>query len=239
MEQEQLNIDERGRGADGSVVTSGRRLFIQFLSYGGCRDETVLAATLAEAGIEAVLYRDINDPQGIGLLALSESPDFFVETLRPTLNQDPFLALTLKPEYTMLGRTYTIGYETDLDEVLLHRPRKRAFSAASRPWAVWYPLRRAGSFEQLAPDEQRDILMEHGRLGSAFGEAEYAVDIRLACHGLDKHDNDFVIGLLGKELHPLSALVQAMRRTQQTSKHLASLGPFFVGKAFWQSHPVQ
>jgi chlorite dismutase len=44
-----------------------------------------------------------------------------------------------------------------------------------------------------------------------------------------------VIGLIGKELFPLSALVQAMRKTQQTSLYLDRLGPFFVGRAVWQS----
>jgi chlorite dismutase len=44
-----------------------------------------------------------------------------------------------------------------------------------------------------------------------------------------------VIGVLGKELYPLSALIQAMRKTKQTSQYLESLGPFFVGKVIWQS----
>ena len=48
-------------------------------------------------------------------------------------------------------------------------------------------------------------------------------------------DNDFLIGLCGKELQPLSHLVQAMRKTTQTSGYMASLGPFFVGHALWQS----
>ena len=50
----------------------------------------------------------------------------------------------------------------------------------------------------------------------AFGAADYAHDVRLACHGLDRDDNDFVIGLIGKDLFPLSAVVQSMRKTQQT-----------------------
>ena len=79
------------------------------------------------------------------------------------------------------------------------------------------------------------ILGEHGAIGRTYGEAEYAQDIRLACHGLDKNDNDFVVGLIGKELMPLSHLVQRMRSTQQTSKYLVSLGPFFIGKAIYQS----
>jgi chlorite dismutase len=34
---------------------------------------------------------------------------------------------------------------------------------------------------------------------------------------------------------PLSAIVQRMRKTKQTSLHLERLGPFFVGKAIWQN----
>jgi chlorite dismutase len=77
---------------------------------------------------------------------------------------------------------------------------------------VYYPLRRSGRFAQLPADEQRVILAEHGAIGMSFGAGDYAHDIRLACHGLDKDDNDFVIGLIGKELFPLSAIVQTMRK---------------------------
>ena len=77
--------------------------------------------------------------------------------------------------------------------------------------------------------------MRQDTIGMSFGAGDYAHDIRLACHGLDKEDNDFVIGLIGKELYPLSALVQTMRKTQQTSLYLERLGPFFVGRAVWQS----
>jgi len=59
----------------------------------------------------------------------------------------------------------------------------------------------------------------------------------LAGHGLNKDDNDFIVGLLGKELFPLSALVQHMRRTRQTSEFIERMGPFFVGKAIWQASP--
>ena len=69
----------------------------------------------------------------------------------------------------------------------------------------------------------------------SYGAGDYAHDIRLACHGLDKEDNDFVVGLIGKELYPLSRIVQDMRRTQQTALYLERLGPFFVGRAVYQS----
>ncbi len=77
-------------------------------------------------------------------------------------------------------------------------------------------------------------LMEHGGIGRAFGRAGLAYDIRLACHGMDKNDNDFVVALLGAELYPLSMVVQRMRKTTQTSQHLERLGPFFIGRVAWQ-----
>ena len=154
--------------------------------------------------------------------------------VRPLLNSAPFTALEQKPEYTMLGRTYAIGYEPDLDEVLIDRPR--AHGAQSR-LAVGGLVSAAPQrkFAQLPTEEQRVILAEHGAIGMSFGAGDYAHDIRLACHGLDKDDNDFVIGLIGKDLFPLSAIVQTMRKTQQTSLYLERLGPFFVGRAVWQS----
>ena len=68
-----------------------------------------------------------------------------------------------------------------------------------------------------------------------MGDAGLVRYIRLACHGLIERDNDFVLGLIGKELFPLSRLVQEMRKTQQTALYLDRLGPFFVGRAVWQS----
>jgi chlorite dismutase len=60
--------------------------------------------------------------------------------------------------------------------------------------------------------------------------------VRLASHGLDQHDSDFVIGLIGKELAYLSKMVEAMRRTTQTSQYIERLGPFFVGHVAYQSN---
>jgi chlorite dismutase len=59
--------------------------------------------------------------------------------------------------------------------------------------------------------------------------------VRLACHGLDANDNEFVIGLIGKALHPLSHVVQAMRSTRQTAEFIEQMGPFFVGRAVFRS----
>ena len=219
---------------NGEPQKSDRRLFMQFLAFGGCEATRPLADTAAAAGICGALYEDVNDPRGVALLTLSEDPAFFLDRVRPMLNGPAFRPLLQKPEYTMLGRTYAIGYEPDLEEVLLNRPRRTVLNPDWR-WAVWYPLRRSGKFAQLPAEDQRVILAEHGTIGMSFGAADYAHDIRLACHGLDKDDNDFVVGLLGKDLYPLSAIVQTMRKTQQTSLYLERLGPFFVGRALWQS----
>ena len=72
-------------------------------------------------------------------------------------------------------------------------------------------------------------------IGRNYGAAGYAQDIRLACYGLDTHDNEFVLGVVGPELYPLSHLIQEMRKTQQTAKFIENLGPFFVGQVIWQS----
>jgi chlorite dismutase len=233
---EKLNLSERGGPRNGERQFSDRRLFMQLLAFGQVQDPSKLALALGSAGFEAVLYKDLNDPGGVGLLTWNEQPDFFVTLLRPFLAEKPFANLAFKPEYTMLGRTYALGHEPDLEDWLLLKPRRTVLNR-EWPWAVWYPLRRKGAFSGLPPEEQGPILSEHGRIGHAFGEAGYAQDIRLACFGLDAHDNDFVIGLVGAGLYPLSACVQQMRRTRQTSQYIESMGPFFVGKAFWQSSP--
>jgi chlorite dismutase len=230
---DQVELAEKGRDADGSTITLDRRIFMQFLAFGGAGETELYAAALEEAGLGGVLYEDVNDPGGLGLLTFSEDPADFLTRVRPLLRERPFVDLHPKPEFTMLGRTYAIGYEPDLERVLITRPIERVTDPALR-WAIWYPVRRSGSFEALSAEEQRTILMEHGGIGRSYGEAGLAYDIRLACHGLDKHDNDFVIGLLGGALHPLSALVERMRKTKQTSQYLTNLGPFFVGRAAWQ-----
>jgi hypothetical protein len=228
------DLAEKGGIRNGQPQRLNDRLFMQLLAFGGCADARLLADALARAELTAVLYEDVNDPRGVALLTLSRDPAVFVDGVRRLLNAPPFVHLAQKPEHTLLGRTYALGYEPDLEEVLLARPRRTVLNPAW-PWAVWYPLRRSGRFSQLPAEEQRAILAEHGAIGMAFGAGDYAHDIRLACHGLDRDDNDFVVGLVGKELYPLSAIVQTMRKTQQTSLYLERLGPFFVGRVVWQS----
>lgn len=228
------DLSEKGGVKEGVRQSLDRRLFMQLLVFGNCSDIGALVEALKNSGIPSVLYADVNDPKGVGLLTMSEDPGFFVTGLRALLNGPVFSPLDLKSEYTMMGRTYSLGHEENLEDWLVHRS-PRVVGNPAWQWAVWYPLRRSGAFARLSPKEQGEILMEHGIIGRAFGKADLGHDIRLSSFGLDKNDNDFVIGLIGKELFPLSALVQTMRKTVQTSTYIDRMGPFFIGRAVWQS----
>ena len=221
-----------GRTADGEATSLDRRLFMQLQAFGGARTPRRCSRRSRPRASKGCSTRTPTIPTGVALLTLSESRTRSSRSCADFLQAAPFSELEPKPELTMLGRTYAIGARAG--------SRRDARRAPARPrarpelrWAIWYPLRRAGSFEQLTRKEQNTILMEHGGVGMAFGRAGLGYDIRLACHGLDKLDNDFVVGLLGPELHPLSIIVQRMRKTRQTSLHLERLGPFFVGRKAW------
>ena len=222
------DLSERGGLKNGEPQRSDVRLYMQLQVYGNARPAREIAAAMQSTPVETVVYEVLNDPRGVGVLAITEDPNTFLDVFMPAM-RETMRDASQRPDLTMFGRTYALGYEPDLQDTLTGRPRRTVMNRDWR-WAIWYPLRRSGAFARLAEDEQRRILAEHGTIGMAFGAADYAHDIRLACHGLDLHDNDFVIGLIGRELFPLSAVVQSMRKTQQTSLYLDRLGPFFVGR---------
>lgn len=231
---EPLNIDEVGAPRGGAPQRAQTRLYLLLQVFSGCRDTGRLVEALKTSGLESVLYLDTHDPRGVGVLFFAEDPAVFTSDVRALLNTGPFAELSQRHDMTMMGRTYSIGREIDLLDWLLKKPR-RAARNAQWPWAVWYPMRRKATFEHLPREEQGQIMLDHARIGMRFGDAGFVQDIRLACHGVDRNDNDFVLGLIGKELFPLSRIVQEMRKTQQTALHMESLGPFFVGRALWQS----
>ena len=188
-----------------------------------------LTALLTEQKIPSVVYLDANDPKGLGLLTWSKDPAHFVDAVSPLFDDESMEYVLPRRELSMLGRTYSLGYEPDLEHVLFHRPVNNVLNDEFG-WHIWYPLRRNGLFAKLSHEEQSQILKEHSVLGMSYGTKNLAHDIRLACHGLDVNDNDFVVGLVSSELHPLSHLVQTMRKTKQTSEFIEKLGPFFVGR---------
>ncbi|MBI3316457.1 MAG: chlorite dismutase family protein [Candidatus Omnitrophica bacterium] len=228
------DLRETGQPKSGVIQALDRRLYFQLQCFTGCRNVDSLAKTFQASGLEGVLYADVNDPYGVGALILSENPEMFTREVRKLFQQPPFENLTPKAELTMFGRTYAAGREAALEDWLLQKPRRTALNP-DWPWAIWYPLRRKPEFALLSKAEQDKILWEHAMIGRNFGQAGYAADLRLACYGLDARDNEFVLGLVGPELHYLSKLVEAMRKTQQTARYMQSLGPFFVGNVYYQS----
>jgi Chlorite dismutase len=234
-----IDLHEYGGKRDGVRQALNRRLFFQLLvldAPAGMDAEalgTELATALRDRNVPSVLYRDANHPRGIGLLTWSEDPEHFVTVVRPLFGLPLARAAIIRDDFTMLGRTYSTGHEPDLEHVLLRRPVGNVLHAEYK-WHVWYPLRRNGAFTKLEPVEQSHIMREHASIGFAYGQPGYAHDVRLACHGLDAADNEFVIGIVSSTLHPISHLVQTMRKTRQTSEFIVQMGPFFVGHVLQQ-----
>jgi hypothetical protein len=232
--EHQVDLNERGADKNGAPVSINRRIFMQLLGF-ECDDPSrtlpLLTGALREQKVASVVYEDVNHPRGFAVLSFSEDPADFVTRVRPVVSSP---TITPRPELSMLGRTYSTGFEQDLEYWLLERPKQTVLNEAW-PWAIWYPLRRVGPFERLEPREKGQIMREHGSIGRAYGQQDFAHDVRLACHGLDQADNDFVIGLIGKELHPLSHVVQSMRQTRQTAEFMDKMGPFFVGRAVFRN----
>lgn len=228
-----IDVNEYGGKKDGVKQSMNRRLFMQLLvarvkEGSGDAAAQKMLELLRSKKVPGVVYADTMDPRSFGVLTWSEDPVRFVRDVRPLFAEGELARVRLREDFAMIGRTYSTGHEPDLEWTLLKRPIENATNEAYR-WHVWYPLRRKGAFAKLEPIEQSHTLREHAALGIAYGQQELAHDIRLACHGIDAGDNEFVIGLVSRDLHPLSHLVQAMRKTRQTSEFIEKMGPFFVG----------
>ena len=224
------NLQEVGAPIDGKPQVSDRRLFFQLHVFKECFDHRFIIKILEKGNLNAVLYDDLNHPTGIGVLFVAEDPAALMAASHTLLlKAQEMPKLVYRPEMTMTGRTYSSGREPNLEEWLLKRPLQNVLNPEF-PWSIWYPLRRKSEFYRLEYRERGRILGEHALLGRSYAAGGYASDIRLACFGLDTNDNEFVIGLVGPDLHPLSRLIQDMRQTEQTTKYIESLGPFFVGK---------
>jgi len=225
---------EHGAPVRGEPQTLNTRLFVQLHVFTGCLDVSPVVDAVRQSGLLAAVYANLNDPRGVGIVGMDQDPAVFVDTFREVLTAPPFSELTPVPEFTMIGRTYAQGREPDLSDFLLNKVPRNVLSP-DYPWAVWYPLRRIGAYNRLPRADQGKIMAEHGMLGRRYGEAGYAVDVRLECHGIDRDDNEFVIGLIGPELYPLSKLIKDMRSTRQTAEFIQGMGPFFVGRAVYQA----
>jgi hypothetical protein len=235
-----IDVYEYGGKKDNERQKLDRRMFMQLLVFDvpeGASATTfanTLLSSLNSHKVAGVVYADMNAVRGVGLLTWNEDPAHFVDKVRPLFQGDALSHAIERRDFAMVGRCYSLGYEPDLEHVLLRRSVDNVLHP-EYGWHVWYPLRRTGAFAALEQQEQSTILREHGTIGHAYGSQNLAHDVRLACHGMDANDNEFVIGLVSHSLHPLSHLVQSMRKTRQTSEFIEKMGPFFVGRVVGRS----
>ena len=101
-------------------------------------------------------------------------------------------------------------------KLIVDREREIAAFEKEEYWTVTAQLASERSPEVVFP---ADLIERRGEKAHA--------DARPAQFGPHGQGQDF--GLVGHDLHPLSHLVQAMRKTKQTSMYIAKMGPFFVG----------
>jgi len=237
-ESPKIDVFEHGAPRSGQPQTSSRRLYVQLecpRTPGASSVARTLIALMDDFDLTGVIFADIHDPLGLALVVIEEDPIELTAKVRNVIGSNSLPdAVSVRHDYAMLGRTYSSGFEPDLEDWLIERPRRTLLDHTNQ-FGIWYPLRRLGGFERLEPSEKGAILREHGGIGRAYGEQNLAHDIRLACHGLDPNDNDFVIGLMGPDLFPLSHVVQAMRRTRQTAEFMDKMGPFFVGRVLYRT----
>ena len=55
---------------------------MQLQVFTGCTDGNPPGGCAQATGMEAVLYEDVNDPRGVGVLTMGEGPAFFVTGVR-------------------------------------------------------------------------------------------------------------------------------------------------------------
>jgi len=219
---------EKGYGG----ATSNRRLFFQLRVFDAPDAKqaqeamTRLKSELKRVFDGWVIYKDACSSHSFGLLIWTESPEDLALKLPSVIAISGHVVE--RQGWTMLGRNYANGHERDLEDFLLKKP-VRSVLDEEEPWAIWYPMRRKGLFYLQPGANQCEMLLHHAAIGKSYADVGAARDVRLKCYGIDEKDNEFVIGLIGKELSSLSRIVEDLRKTQHTSTFMKTLGPFFVG----------
>ena len=129
---EPLDIREVGAPTpDGNPQISSRRLFLQLHAFAGTSQPKALIEALSASSVESVLYHDLNDPTGVGVLLIATDPNDLVFEGRKIFHSQAFSELRSKPELTMIGRTYSTGREPDLEDWLLVKPRRNVLDPAN------------------------------------------------------------------------------------------------------------
>lgn len=196
-------------------------LFVQLLVFTDCVEIKPLLLPLDHLSMGCVVYKNFNDPRGVALLAATHDPELIVTDLRDVVCSRAFRILMRRPDLTMTGRTWdgTNQHSDQLEAVVKNQ---------ERPWGLWYPMRGTPAFASLDEAEQGTVL---DSITSAAGlNVDAFSQIWLKSHALDCDGNEFVHGVHASSPRHLSRFVEAITRSEQYAKHIASAGPFFVGR---------
>jgi hypothetical protein len=197
-------------------------LFLQLLVFTDCVDYKPLSLQLDRLPIDCLLFKDLRDPQGIGLLAFSDDPEHIASDLRDMLSSRLFRAFMLRHELTMTARTF--GDIARAREELEAATRNREW-----PWAIWHPIKGTAA---LAALDEKLHAAAFGRMVdvTGLGPSDFG-RVLLKGHGLDGHGNDFVQGFFGRHLHQLSAIIESTQRSPLHGELVSASGPYFVGRS--------
>ncbi len=144
---EPVDLRETGAPIDGEPQVSDKRLFFQLHVF-ECRvipEVIVKNIQSSRSSQTAVFYDDLNNPTGLGVLFIDESPTHLMLQSHALQTMQRKGEILYRPEMTMIGRTYSSGREPDLEEWLINKPLRNVLNPEF-PWAIWYPLRRNPEF---------------------------------------------------------------------------------------------
>lgn len=208
--------------------TDDTSVFLQLMVFTDCTDFKPLASQLRRLQFPAFLYKDLSDPQGVGLVTLCEKPEHIVSQVRDLLSSRLFRVLMLRHELTMTGRTFA---EEDADT-----GPAAVLANEEWPWAIWYSVRGTTELSVLDPRLQGAVF---DRMVDTAGHDDADLGrILLKSHGLDQGGNEYVHGLHGRSLAGLSAIIEATGRSPLHAELVASSGPFFVGRLIGEADAV-
>ena len=111
---------------------SDTRLFVQLQVFTECLDVAPVVDAVRRSGLVTAVYANLNDPRGIGVVAMDEDPTMFADSFRALLVAAPFSQLTPLPDFTMIGRTYAQGREPDLADFCSTRCRATSSTRTTR-----------------------------------------------------------------------------------------------------------
>ena len=67
------------------------------MCFGACRDTGAAVEAVKKSGLKAVVYEEVNNPFGIGVLTMSEDPADFTGPVRRLFQGQPFAAMRPMP----------------------------------------------------------------------------------------------------------------------------------------------